>query len=464
MNNMTFAQRNATHVGATPAPAQGPTAMSMLCLDQRSYASSPHIRRGRVLPRMPKLCRWSCFAGAALCLGLAAPPIAGASVDRSEAEDFAQEHGISKHEATVRLDWQERASALTDRTRAAVGRKFAGVWIDKSTGRVKVGLVGADKDALMSVRARLKAVGLQTGGEIVTVRRSEAALNAAVDWLSTRFSEIHNESAPNPLTAGVRSDRNAVELSLPANNNLTRQQASLVREAQAKYGDALTFGRYAQPPKPDACSTGASAPPLYCDPPLRAGIYIFADFACTGAFLGRSRTDGVLYQFTAGHCREAALNWSTNFATNGSTHVIGPFHNAVNDSRGDAGILRVNNPSGWNARAWVFVTRSSDTTRDEAYRITSDSTSAVNQRVCITGASRGSSDCGTVQAVNVSANGVNGLIQATYCRQPGDSGGPIYASHSAKGLHHGGSGCTGYYQDIRRAENLMNVNVSFDAG
>lgn len=91
--------------------------------------------------------------------------------------------------------------------------------------------------------------------------------------------------------------------------------------------------------------------------------------------------------------------------------------------------------------------------------------------MCFTGAKQGGTDCGTVEAIgeNVTyTNGVKvaGLARASLCSNPGDSGSPVYANRSAKGLISGGSedpqDCTAYYQGIRGAENLMNVNVSFE--
>jgi streptogrisin C len=153
-------------------------------------------------------------------------------------------------------------------------------------------------------------------------------------------------------------------------------------------------------------------------------------------------------------------------------HAIGPFHSKVFDSRGDAAIMQVLNPSGWNARAWVFVTAGPDTGRNEAYTITGDSTSPVGTRVCATGATSAMSDCGTVRAVGVCVTYSNagnvtvcGLGRASFAVRPGDSGAPVYSSHLARGLVSGATGDgQALYQGIRGAENLLNVDVSFDGG
>jgi hypothetical protein len=269
-----------------------------------------------------------------------------------------------------------------------------------------------------------------------------------------------NRRAPQPLGAGIRTDENFVELDLPRNGNLTAAQRAVVDQARARYGDAVRLGFYAQKPRTRACSYP------HCDPPLRAGIRIFdAIGACTGGFPARGRSVGGHYQLTAGHCRLLNDNWSTNFANGTTSKVIGPFQNAVWSSSGDAGILRINDPLGWNARPWVFVTSGPDTTRNEAYVIRSDSTSVVGMRICTTGAFYGRSDCGRVTQLGVTATydlrTVGGLGRGSFCGTSGDSGAPMYAFGTAYGLQVSGySECDSLYQGIRGAENLMNVNVS----
>jgi hypothetical protein len=284
-------------------------------------------------------------------------------------------------------------------------------------------------------------------------------LKEASAWLADRLAKV-NRRAPQPLVAGMRTDENFVELELPRNGNLTARQRALVRRARKRYGDAVRLGFYERKPRARACSYP------HCDPPLRGGIRIFDSIgACTGGFLGRGRSDGRLYQFTAGHCRLLNDNWSTNFANGTTSKVIGPFQNAVWSGSGDAGILRVLDPAGWNARAWVFVTSGPDTNRQENYPIRSDSTSVIGMRICTTGASYGRSDCGRVTQLGVTATyslrTVSGLGRASFCGVSGDSGSPMYAFNVAYGLQVSGfSECDSLYQGIRGAENLMNVNVS----
>ena len=223
------------------------------------------------------------------------------------------------------------------------------------------------------------------------------------------------------------------------------------------------MGTFEQRIQHDACSGD------YCDPPLRGGVKItHSGTNCTGGFIAQSRVDDKLYQFTAGHCLLGRSdNWHTDFV-DGSQHNIGKRHNWHVGTGGDVGILKINNPTGWDLpENFVYVQASSDTTPNEEYAITSTTTSSIGDRVCLTGATTGT-DCGEVTALGVThtvaGTTVTNSGQASYCRAGGDSGAPIYAGHKAFGIHSdsGGSNCSGIYIGINGSQNLMNVDVLTD--
>lgn len=56
------------------------------------------------------------------------------------------------------------------------------------------------------------------------------------------------------------------------------------------------------------------------------------------------------------------------------------------------------------------------------------------------------------------------LAQVDLCAGPGDSGGPIYSSHVARGILHGGPNPAGacyniLYQGVQEAERRLHVNI-----
>lgn len=405
------------------------------------------------------------FAGAivVLCAVTLTEQAAAATVPGDpEVASFARERGISAVAAAQRLGWQRSAPDLAARAAGDLGARFGGVWVDVSDGdRVKVGVVGGlDSQAYQIVRRAADGVGLGDGYDVVAVRYSEAELKAHNAWIGAEIARVNQGSAFG-LTAGLRTDLNAIEVQAPAGVKLTAAQSALLAEAAKRLGDRLVSSSYLGQPRAWA---GCNYP--YCDPPLRGGIKILGNLhPCTGGFIARSRVDEELYQFTAGHCADGGDNdsWSTKF-TNGSEHVIGPLWHWKWASGGDMAIVQVSNVPGWDPAGWVQVTDGPDTTADSSYHISSDNYSVIGMRICSTGGYYGRSDCGYVThlGVTVTYDGVtvHNLGRSTACGTPGDSGGPLYAYHVAYGILLGGySECQSFYQGIRAAEDELNVDV-----
>jgi hypothetical protein len=374
---------------------------------------------------------------------------------------MARDQGISLAEATQRLGWQAHAPSVSQRASAALGRTFGGVWIDAAHGgRVKIGVTsaaGAGGARTAMIAAAL--TGLTDGVDVVTVKHSAAELDAANTWLGSQLAAV-DAGARSPLAVGERTDRNAIELDIPAGGALTNAQNALIQAARSRFGDALVLGTYAGQPTPRSCVYP------FCDPPLRGGIQITSNgFGCTGAFIAQSRVDSKFYQFTAGHCGQASLGpWATQF-TDGSGHFVGPIWHWEWNAGGDEAIMLVNNPAGWQLpSATVDVTAGPNTTEDQNYAISSENFSVLGQRICTTGAFLGFSSCGVVTELELTTTyggvTVNHLGRGTFCGVGGDSGAPMYASHVAFGLQVAGfSECDSIYQGILAAESVLNVNV-----
>jgi hypothetical protein len=197
---------------------------------------------------------------------------------------------------------------------------------------------------------------------------------------------------------------------------------------------------------------------------MRGGVKTYVNVnapACTAGFSARSNSDGAWYVLTAGHCGPIGTQFRAYQPGTAAYHPIGNVHNRVSDDLDDFGIIRVNNPAGWAMRNWVYVHSSGDTTVDMEYTITDVSTSPIGTRVCITGGNSGT-DCGDV--VELELNGPGGFAMAEYCATGGDSGGPIYSNHKARGIHvgivDGHNDCFhSLFQGVTEAANVMNVHV-----
>jgi hypothetical protein len=394
------------------------------------------------------------------------------------ATSLATDRNITLAEAEERLRWQRHTGDLEARLRASLGAaRFGGLWIDPNDGdRLKVGIVGAANTDHTTVATAATAEGVAASVDMVGVRYSEARLAVAYDWISERLVSV-NKKAPWPIELAHSVRGNRLRLELPRQGRLTSRQQALIGEVRSRYGDLLRTAKYDRRLVLNACVFA------YCEPPLRANIVVHSpsgeNWSCTGGFLGRSQSDNKLYMFFVGHCAWAYGTgiWWTRFYLNGARHDLGPVHNGYWGPSGDMAIIRITNEAGWRPRAWVRVTASPDTTQDFEYSITGDGHRSEGKRICKAGAS-GGTDCGMVTDLGVTKTGciesvtgaircetMSGLGRASYCSTGGDSGAPVFADHTAFGLHVGSAGtCDSVYQGINGAENLMRVNVAHDAG
>lgn len=425
-------------------------------------------RRTRVVAGLLSFCLLASAAGLrAAVAGAQEPPASPPSRDEQaqvlerqrarETEAYAKAHGVSMEEAARRLRWQQIATTdFVDNSRRDLGASFGGVWIDPATGRVKLGVASTSEAVRSGGRGALTSAGLEDGGDVVSVEYSEAELSAASDWLRERVAKV-NDGAPRSLVFGTRTEENAVALQLPVDAELTAAQRALIDEAVERFDTAVRLDEYHGALQPLACFGH------YCEPPLRAGVWIETNGApyCTGGFISIGRDQQYLHQMTAGHCQVGGIVNTRNYP-GGPRRDIGPFQNAYDGPSGDAGVVRISNPASWNPQPWVFVHESNETARNEAYKIRNRGTSVVGMDVCASGASTGFSDCGKVTEVNHCASwGVCNQTRSNVCAIPGDSGAPTWKHENAFGiLVSRYSHCDTLYTERAAAENLTNTDIA----
>lgn len=180
-------------------------------------------------------------------------------------------------------------------------------------------------------------------------------------------------------------------------------------------------------------------------PPLKGGQRITqpsstAGFinTCTSAFVAyeRVRTDAAIYVtnyhlVTAGHCNENANPWSQYQA-----YPIGVMdRTAYVDNGADA--MRIPMSAADRSQR-VAITATND--RLIYYRQAS-SADAVNERVCLSGATTAGESCGILvhRGITVTSQGrtLPYTRIASYSSQGGDSGGSILNGSEGKGIHSG---------------------------
>ncbi|MBN1193645.1 MAG: hypothetical protein JXA36_08165 [Coriobacteriia bacterium] len=378
-----------------------------------------------------------------------------------------KDHHVSSAVAAQRMAAQDRIPELVDYARELLGDHFGGVWVDVARDdQITMGLASGTAETKSAASQAISRAGLDGAVKTVDVRSSEQALAEAVADIARRLPDV-NTHAPGDITVGIRTPGNAVRLSLPSDYPLTAGQRQFVNDTADKYGDALIIGQYEGHARDQACTYQTNP---FCDPPLRGGITIAIDTppsgrTCTGAFVARGNATNQLYQLTAGHCRtfDNTNLWWTYFTT-GSQHNLGPFETSVINGFGDVGSIKILNSSGWDPRSWVFVTGGPDTTSNHQYRIRDDATPQVGNRICITGAFYGRSDCGDVTETAHCCPGnppVGALIRANYCSTNGDSGAPTFAVNTAYGIHKGAySACDTYGSRAQVAEQALDVHIT----
>jgi streptogrisin C len=376
---------------------------------------------------------------------------------------LAHDRDISIREAQRRIGWQDPAYHLGLELQQALGDRFGGLWIDEADGgRIKVGIVGGDATGASTLIQRRKLAAVT---DLVPVRYSYRHLEAADAWLATEIAKA-NRGAARRLETSILVDKNAVELKVPRGQRLSAAQQSVVNKASRRLGAARVLGSWPGRLPTDTCTwiQFSIFPPTFtCDPSLRGGLGMFAFLPneirlCTNAFYAKSKSDGKPFVMTAGHCGGEGTVWKIYLPKDGSFHTVGAVHNQTYSDNNDYGIITINNPSGWSPKPWVYVHASSTTVENPSYTIHSVSGSSIGMRVCLSGAVTGT-DCGDVTELGI--GGPGGYAQANYCRNDGDSGGPIYSSGAARGIHHGpgDATCTGRYQGVIEAANALNVSV-----
>jgi hypothetical protein len=383
-------------------------------------------------PGTPTATRWRCrrvllvpLLGLLLAGLLASPAspagAAGASTSLpsylADATDpavttLARDRHISLQEAQRRIGWQEPAMQLGEELQRALGDRFGGLWFDEAGGgRVKVGLVGADRSAAAALIARRQLTAVT---DLVAVQHSYADLGQAHAWLSEAIMKPNPPAAKGQisgLASALLIDKNQVQLQLPRGQTLNAAQQAVVAAAKRRLGPSLAVGSWSGQIHTEACEWGLGPAIWDCDPPLRGGVGIVS-------FSGTTRAT-----CTAGF-NESQL-------------------------------------SHWRPGPYVYVHLSPDTTENSLYPIKAVGSSTKGLRVCVSGAVSGT-DCAPVKQTGWPVAG--GYAVVDYCTTGGDSGGPVFSGNYARGIHigakTGAAACHDrLYQGVAEATRQLHVSV-----
>lgn len=413
---------------------------------------------------------------AVTALALAAPPAAATAGVFEEGElDPAAEFLMAKYqideaEAVRRGEVQNAVDLLVDDVESALGESYGGVWIDQARGGVaKIGALPGQEATLRDFAARRGVDAV-----VVPVVRSLAQLRAIQEHL------IATLPADTGLqVGGLYTPTNQVNVSLkqpPPGQPGFAGRAELIARLSTNHPGQLRFRELEGAQTDLACvRAGGASPNTWCDAPIRGGVGISSGpRRCSAGFNVRSRTDGARYLITAGHCSWGEV-WQTRNADSTTVRDVGFRHNAINDPRADAMIIRLNSQHQSAQRPWVFVTGQGGTTRNESYLIAEVGRTVIGMAVCMTGR-RDGTQCGEVSDTDHPGAGAGPAHVAEVtggCIRGGDSGGAVYRFRRAPGIVESGlhpldengnpdtNRCSvrWYYQGLTAAMQLLNVRL-----
>ncbi len=307
----------------------------------------------------------------------------------------------------------------------------------------------------VSVASVLSTLGARTGGTyldhgrtVITVTDRSTAQRVRTAGLEPRLVK-HSSTELHRITAALRRkatipgtawaiDPRTNRVMVTADSSVSRRQLATVRRVIHGYGDAVRVTTV----NGTLRTRKAGGDPIY------GGGY-----RCSLGF--NVKKGSANYFLTAGHCGKLAHTWYGNATT---SHRIGITQDARFPGNDYALVKLVNGSTSHPSRVDLYpgtllITGAGDPQVGEHVR-RSGSTSGVHS--------------GTVNAVDATVNyaegTVTGLIQTSVCAEGGDSGGPLFAGHTALGLTSGGNGdCTSggttYFQPVTEALHAYGMHI-----
>ncbi|MFI6641053.1 S1 family peptidase [Streptomyces sp. NPDC050504] len=299
-----------------------------------------------------------------------------------------------------------------------LGAGSAGTYVDAATGRLVV-TVTTDRAA-----AAARAAGV----DVKRVTRTAAQLNGAI-------ARLERDAKITGTSWGI--DPRTNQVAVEADRSVSARDMARLRAVAAATGGAVRIARV----------------PGTFHRELAGGDAIYGGgYRCSSAF--NVTKGGARYLLTAGHCTNAAANWS---ATSGGP-VIG-VREGTSFPTNDYGIVKYNDGSGATGDVNLYNGSRQD--------IASAADAVVGQAIKKSGSTTKVTS-GTVSAVNVTVNYSDGpvynMVRTTACSAGGDSGGAHFAGTVALGIHSGSSGCSGtsgsaIHQPVKEALTAYGVTV-----
>ncbi|MEV6751110.1 carbohydrate-binding protein [Streptomyces sp. NPDC051214] len=316
-------------------------------------------------------------------------------------QSLQRDLGLSREQARTRLVNEAEAGTRAGRLQTALGKDFAGAWVQGATSaRLVVATTdAADVAAIKAEGAQAKVVTHGLGElEALTKKLNAAAVaGAGAGGLETpvRYVDVRANKAAVQATSTAAADK------LIAAAGVDRRLLDVKVSAD----------------RPRALHDVRGGDAYYIDEKARCSV-------------GFSVTKGAQQGFaSAGHCGKAGAK------TTGFNKVAqGAFEASVFPAK-DMSWVAVNDQ--WTATPRVKGEKETDV------QVAGSVQALVGAAVCRSGSTTGW-HCGTIEqhgtSVSYSEGVIEGVTRTTVCAEPGDSGGSYLSGTQAQGVTSGGSG------------------------
>jgi hypothetical protein len=362
----------------------------------------------------------------------------------SAAEPAGGPPGIGVAEAETRI----LDANLGGRMEAALGDSFGGVWFERSTGQLHVGVTSP------ASRQRAKGVADRAGlPELVTETPVDSTWGELTAAQETLNQELEDLFARGQVRTSALPDTNSVMVELASTVTASRR-AALRREASGTGVDVSVRASSA----PSLVGTAEKrcrkfvTEKAHCDKPIAAGVNIEAKNGtqCTAGpaillqDLSTEANSTATYILTAGHCIAAGgkdAEWFALPKEEGEKTLIGKAVEGLWGEKGlvdkvDVGVIKVDKPGKWVHENETPVTPGivewSAAAEVDPTPVTAQAAVPMKgTKVCVSGRVSGKS-CGELFAPSVTTTFASGRTSETLAEVEGatsgggTSGGPWY--------------------------------------
>jgi hypothetical protein len=400
------------------------------------------------------------LAGTSVAVALVIVTALATVANASDRDSAAQSHmmevltdkGLSSERATEALNVQGQVATanLISALEAALGEKYAEVWLEPSAAQLHIGVTTAASRTVAEkiVRQADMSASAVAAVTYTSVRSTRAQLLAAQKEWSARLAPLFTGQQ---VGTAIDSSLNAVAVKV-SSSVPPRERDRLKHEAaSASVNVVITI----VPPSelafqlrsaPSTCPLPFLKEEAYCSATLTSGVLITPnkrakppwkeeEYYCTAGPLGMPKEKGKkleTYVITAGHCiKETAKPWYSSTPGAGQkTEEIGLAVTTRLNETSDYGDILVKQPGFWTEAGLTPVFPGVvkwTSAAEKAFQVEGEEPSAKGLVNCHQGATS-SEQCGIVLMTGVEkeVNGElkKGLVEDEACGEGGDSGGP----------------------------------------